>query len=51
MFPVTSAKSVAVLQAGLKVVREEASTQLSNTDNKHSTSQGSKHLWEGGFYR
>ena len=39
---VTSAKRVAVFQASLNVVREEAGAQLSNKDNKHSTSQGSK---------
>ena len=47
-FTVTSAKRVAVLQVSLKVVREEAGAQLSNKDNKHSTSQGSKCLQEGG---
>ena len=47
-FAVTSAKRVAVFQAILKVVREEAGAQLSNKDNKCSTSQGSKCLWEGG---
>ena len=35
---VTSAKRVAVFQAILKVVREEAGAQLSKRDNKHSTS-------------
>ena len=38
-FAVTSAKRVAVFQASLKVVREEAIAQLSNK-NKCSTSQG-----------
>ena len=40
-FAVRRAKRVAVFQASLKVEREEAGTQLSNKDNKHSTSQGS----------
>ena len=47
-FTGTSAKRVAVFQASLKVVREEAGAQLSNKDNKCSTSQGIKYLWEGG---
>ena len=47
-FAITSVKRVAVFQASLKVVREEVGAQLSNKENKHSTSQGSKHLWEGG---
>ena len=41
---VTSAKRVAVLQASLKVVREEAVAQLSKKDNKCSASQVSKCL-------
>ena len=41
-FAVLSVKRVAVFQAHLKVVREEATAQLSNKGNKHSTSQGSK---------
>ena len=47
-FTVTSAKRKAVLQVSWRGVREEASAQLYNNDNKHSTSQGSKHLQEGG---
>ena len=47
-FAVTRAKWVAVFQASLKVVRQEAGAQLFNIDNKHLRSQGSKHLWEGG---
>ena len=47
-FAVTSAKRVAVFQANLKVVREDAGAQLSKRDNKRSTSQGSNHLQEGG---
>ena len=47
-FAVTSAKRVAVFQANLKVVREDAGAQLSKRDNKHSTSQGSNRLREGG---
>ena len=43
-FAVTSAKRVAVFQASLKVVREEAGVQLSKRDNKCSTSQGSNCL-------
>ena len=35
---------VAVFQAGLKLVREEAGAQLSNMDNNCTTSQGSNHL-------
>ena len=46
-FAVTSAKGVAVFKASLKVLREEPGAQISNKDNKHSTSQGSKCLWEG----
>ena len=41
-------KRIAVFQASLKVVREETGAQLSETDNKHSTSQGSKYLMKGG---
>ena len=33
-FAVTNAKSVAIFQASLKVVRKEARTQLSKKDNK-----------------
>ena len=47
-FAVTSANRIAVFQASLKVVREEAGAQLSKRDNKCSASQGSKCLWEGG---
>ena len=43
-FALPSAKRVAVFQASLKVVREDASAQLSNKDNICLTSQGSKHL-------
>ena len=46
-FAVTSAKRVAVFQASLKE-REEEAAQLSKRNNKCSTSQGSKHLQEGG---
>ena len=48
-FDVTTAKRVAVFQASLKVVREEARAQLSNKDNKHSVSQGANCLHEGGM--
>ena len=44
----TSSKRVEVFQASLKVVREEVGSQLSKSDNKYSTSQGSNHLPEGG---
>ena len=47
-FKVTTARRVAVFQASLKVVREEAGAHLSKRDNNNSTSQGSKHLQEGG---
>ena len=40
-------KRVAVFQASLKVVREEAGSQLFNKDNKHATSQGANCLQEG----
>ena len=43
-FTVISAERVAVFQASLKAVREEAGAQLFNEDNKCSKSQGSKHL-------
>ena len=36
-FTVTSAKRVAVLQASLKVVREEVGVQFPNKDNKLNT--------------
>ena len=48
-FAVTHAKRVAVFQASLNAVREDVGAQLSKKDNKHSTSQGSNHLQEGGF--
>ena len=47
-FAVTCGKRIPFFQASLKLVREEAAAQLSNNDNKCSTSQESKHLWEGG---
>ena len=50
-FVVTSANRVTVFQASLKVVREEAGAQLFNKDNKHSASQGSKCLQDGGCYK
>ena len=43
---VISVKKVAIFQASLKLVREEAGVQLSNKDNKYLTSQRSKHLQE-----
>ena len=43
-FAVTSVKSVAVLHAGLKLVRNEARAQLYNKKNKDITSQRSKTL-------
>ena len=46
-FVVESAYRVAIFQVSLKLVREEVRTQLSNKDNKHSTSHGSKHLCQG----
>ena len=50
---VTSAKRVAIFQASLKLVKEEAGAQIFKTDNKGSTSQGSKHLhdWECCTYK
>ena len=47
-FAVASVKRVAVFQASLRVVREEAGAHRSKRDNNCSTSQGSEHLWEGG---
>ena len=46
-FAVTSVKRVAVSHTSLKLVREEAGSQLYNKDNKCSTSHGSKHLCKG----
>ena len=48
-FAVTSAKRVAVFQASLQLVGEEARSHLSNKDNKHFTSYGSKFLCKGGI--
>ena len=50
-FAVTSAKSVAVFQASLKLASEEAEAPLSNKDNKHLTSHSSNCFCEGGHYK
>ena len=47
-FAVTSAKRVAVSQASLTLLREEAGSQLSNKENKHLTSHNTRSLCEGG---
>ena len=46
-FAVTHLKKVAIFQASLNLVREEAGGQISNKDNKCLTFNGSKHLHEG----
>ena len=47
-FPATSAKSMTIFQACLKLVREEAGVQLSNRDSKHLTSMDQP-IHEGGM--
>ena len=42
-------KRVAVFRVSLKLVREKVRAQLSNKDNKHLTSNGSKCLHKGGI--
>ena len=45
IFAVKAAKGVTIFQASL--IREETVSQISNKDNKHSTSHGSNHFCEG----
>ena len=47
-FAITSAEKVAVFLASLKLVQEEAGSQISNKDNKHSTTHRSNCLSEWG---
>ena len=47
-FVVTGSKRLAIIQASLKLIKEEARAKLSNKDNKCLTSHESIHLHKSG---